>query len=176
MAEFEAAFTSLSKFALELVASKERRCLEFERKLRHGLKMRVGGSMTRDYERLVDAAAYMEIMMHGEDERLRGSKRSQDGQGDSRRQTGSNPQQSQGGFARSTFLVPSVGFGRGSQEDITCYKGGQLGHKSPTCPQRGGGHRAASSLARPQSQSQGRCQSLSCYQCGQTGHLKRFCP
>lgn len=46
MAKFEAAFTSLSRFAPELVASEERRCIEFERKLRHGLKMRVGGSMT----------------------------------------------------------------------------------------------------------------------------------
>ncbi|KAL7249122.1 hypothetical protein ACSBR1_011315 [Camellia fascicularis] len=61
-------------------------------KLRHGLKMRVGASMTRDYGRLVDAAAHMEIMMQEEDERQRGSKRSQDGQGDGRRQRGSNPQ------------------------------------------------------------------------------------
>ena len=46
VAEFEVTFTSLSRFAPELVASEERRCVEFERKLRHGLKMRVGGSMT----------------------------------------------------------------------------------------------------------------------------------
>ncbi|GMP86562.1 hypothetical protein CsSME_00039293 [Camellia sinensis var. sinensis] len=82
VAEFEAVFTSLSKFAPELVVSEERRCLEFKRKLRHGLKVRVAGPMTREYRRLVDAATYMEIIMHEEDERLRGSKRSQDGQGD----------------------------------------------------------------------------------------------
>ena len=61
------------------MASEERRCIEFERKLRHGLKMRVGGSMTREYGRLVAAATHMEIMMQEEDERMRGSKRSQDG-------------------------------------------------------------------------------------------------
>ena len=69
MAEFEAAFTSLSKFAPELVASEERRCIEFEKRLRRGLKMRVGGSMIRDYGRLVDAATLIEIMMQGRRDR-----------------------------------------------------------------------------------------------------------
>ncbi|KAF5934530.1 hypothetical protein HYC85_030701 [Camellia sinensis] len=176
VAEFEATFTSLSRFAPELVASEERRCYEFERKLRRGLKLRVGGSYIREYRHLVDAAAHMELMMQEEDEGQRGSKRSQDSQGDGRRQRGSNPQQSQGGVARSTFPVPSAGFGRGGQGEFTCYKCGQLGHKVSVCPQKGGGQRAASSSARPQSQSLGRGQPLSCYQCGQPGHLKRFCP
>ena len=43
VAEFEAIFTSLSRFALELVASEERRCYEFERKLRRGLKLGLVG-------------------------------------------------------------------------------------------------------------------------------------
>ena len=44
VAEFEATFTSLSRFAPELVASEARRCYEFERKWRRALKLRVGGS------------------------------------------------------------------------------------------------------------------------------------
>ena len=138
--------------------------------------MRVGGSFIREYRRLVDAAAHMELIMQKEDEGQRGSKRSQDGQGDGRRQRGSNPQQSQGGLARSTFPVPSAGSGRGSQGGLTCFACGQLGHKSSACLQKGGGQRAASSAARPQGQRQGRGQPLSCYQCGQPRHLKRFCP
>lgn len=78
VAKFEAAFTSLSRFAPKLVASEERRCLKFEKKLRHGLKTSVAGSMTWEYGRLVDVAAHMKIIMHEEEERLRGSKRSQD--------------------------------------------------------------------------------------------------
>ncbi|KAF5933939.1 hypothetical protein HYC85_030110 [Camellia sinensis] len=94
VAEFEATFTSLSRFAPELVASEERRCYEFEQKLRRGLKLRIGGSYIREYRHLVDAAAHMELMMQEEDEGQRGSKRSQDSQGDGRRQKGYNPQQS----------------------------------------------------------------------------------
>ncbi|KAF5933080.1 hypothetical protein HYC85_029251 [Camellia sinensis] len=176
VAEFEATFTSLSRFAPGLVASEERRCYEFERKLRRGLKLRVGGSYIREYRHLVDAAAHMEIMMQEEEEKQRGSKRSQDSQSDGRRQKGYNPQQSQGAVSRSTFPVPSVGSGRGSQGEFTCYKCGQLGHKVSVCPQKGGGQKAASSSARPQSQSLGRGQPLTCYQCGQPGHLKRFFP
>ncbi|CAL5331388.1 unnamed protein product [Camellia sinensis] len=88
VAEFEATFTSLSRFAPELVASEERRCYEFERKLRRGLKLRIGGSYIREYRHLVDAAAHMELMMQEEDEGQRGSKRSQDSQSDGRRQKG----------------------------------------------------------------------------------------
>ncbi|XP_028064859.1 paramyosin-like [Camellia sinensis] len=94
VAEFEAAFTSLSRFALELVASEERRCLEFKKKLRTGLKLRVARSMTREHGRLVDAAVHLEIIMHEEEDRMRGFKRSQDDQEDGRRHRGSNIQQS----------------------------------------------------------------------------------
>ncbi|KAF5933551.1 hypothetical protein HYC85_029722 [Camellia sinensis] len=168
VAEFEATFTSLSRFAPELVASEERRCFEFERKLRRGLKLRVGGSFIREYKRLVDATAHMELMMQEEPEGQRGSKRSQDGQGDGRRQRGSNPQQSLGDRPFQ-YRVRAQG-------GLTYFACGQLGHKSSVCPQKGGGQRVASSLARPQGQSQDRGQPLSCYQCGQPGHLKRYCP
>ncbi|XP_028097306.1 terminal uridylyltransferase 4-like, partial [Camellia sinensis] len=93
-----------------------------------------------------------------------------------KRQKGFNPQQFQRAQSGFTFPVPSLGSGKGKRRDVTCFKCGQLGHKSPTCPQRGGGQRAVSSSTRSQSQSQGRGQPLACYQCGQAGHLKRFCP
>ena len=87
--------------------------LEFEKRLRTGLMFRVAGFMIRDYGYLVEATAHLETIMQAEEKRMRGSKRSQDGHGDGRRQRGPNPQQSQGAFARSTFPVPSSGSRRG---------------------------------------------------------------
>ena len=91
MAEFEVTFTSLSRFAPELVVTEEHHCLEFEKRLRTGLMYKVARSMTRDYGRLVQSAAHLETIMQAEEERMRGSRRSQDSEGDSKRQRGSYP-------------------------------------------------------------------------------------
>ncbi|XP_028060573.1 uncharacterized protein LOC114264169 [Camellia sinensis] len=45
VAEFEAAFSSLSRFAPELVATEERRCFEFEQRLRTKILFKVTGNM-----------------------------------------------------------------------------------------------------------------------------------
>ncbi|XP_028110227.1 uncharacterized protein LOC114308767 [Camellia sinensis] len=45
LAQFEMRFTSLSRFAPELVATKERRCYEFERRLSDDIREKVIGSM-----------------------------------------------------------------------------------------------------------------------------------
>ena len=78
-------------------------------------------------------------MQEEDEEKHRGSKRGQEGQGDGRRERGYNPQQSQGGVTRSTFPVPSAGSGRGNQGGLTCYTCGQLGHKSSVFLKKGGG-------------------------------------
>ena len=79
MALNSATFTSLSRFTPELVASEECHCLEFEKKLRIGLQFRVARSMARKYGRLVQAATHLETIMQAEEDRMKGSKRSQDG-------------------------------------------------------------------------------------------------
>ncbi|XP_028081041.1 dnaJ homolog subfamily B member 5-like [Camellia sinensis] len=56
--------------------------------------------MIRDYRCLVEAATHLENNMQAEKKRMRGSKRSQDSQGDGKRQRGSNPQSSQGAQLR----------------------------------------------------------------------------
>lgn len=78
VAEFEATFTSLSRFAPELVAIEECHFLEFEKRLRTRLMFRVAGSMITDYGGLVEAAAHLETIIQAEVERMSGSRRSQD--------------------------------------------------------------------------------------------------
>ncbi|XP_028108693.1 uncharacterized protein LOC114307497 [Camellia sinensis] len=56
MAEFETAFSSLFRFAPELVATEERRCFEFEQRLRTKILFKVAEDMIREYDRLVEAA------------------------------------------------------------------------------------------------------------------------
>ncbi|KAF5955172.1 hypothetical protein HYC85_008028 [Camellia sinensis] len=83
--KFKAAFSSLSRFAPELVATEERRCIEFEQRLRTKILFKVVENMIRNYDRLVEAAAHMEIIVEAEEERLRNSRsRGQGSQGDFR--------------------------------------------------------------------------------------------
>lgn len=60
LAQFEARFTSLSRFAPELVVTEERRCIEFERRLHDDILERVVGSLHRNYHTLVEATAHIE--------------------------------------------------------------------------------------------------------------------
>ncbi|XP_028103744.1 uncharacterized protein LOC114302865 [Camellia sinensis] len=63
LAQFEMRFTSLSRFAPELVATEEHRCYEFERQLRDDIQEKVVGSMWKNYFALVEAAAHVEAMV-----------------------------------------------------------------------------------------------------------------
>ncbi|XP_028093882.1 uncharacterized protein LOC114293970 [Camellia sinensis] len=73
VAEFEAAFSSLSRFAPELVMTEEHRCIEFKKKLRSKILFKVAGNMIRNYDRLVEAAAHVEIIVEAEKKRFRNS-------------------------------------------------------------------------------------------------------
>ncbi|XP_028064219.1 uncharacterized protein LOC114292769 [Camellia sinensis] len=143
VAEFEAAFSSLSRFPLELVAMEERRCFEFERRLRTKILFKVARNMIRGYDCLVEAATHVEITMEAEKERLRNSKsRGHGWQGDYRLNKKSKSAfsfQSQQQQSRSTFPLPSAGSERGVPSGVSCFKCGQPGHKAFACPQKGGG-------------------------------------
>ncbi|XP_028092859.1 uncharacterized protein LOC114293036 [Camellia sinensis] len=65
VAECEAVVTSLSRFALELVVTEERRCVEFEKRLQTRLLFKVVWSMIRDYRRLGEAATHLETVVQG---------------------------------------------------------------------------------------------------------------
>ena len=74
VAEFKAVFSSLSRFALELVTTEEHRCIEFEKKLKTKIMFKLAGNMIREYGRLMEMATHIEIFIQAEEERLQSSR------------------------------------------------------------------------------------------------------
>ncbi|XP_028066175.1 DNA-binding protein HEXBP-like [Camellia sinensis] len=183
VAEFEASFSSLSRFAPELVATEERRCFEFEQWLRMEILFKVARNMIREYDRLVEAAAHVEITVEAEEERLRNSRcRGHGSQGDYRpnkKIKGTFSSQSQPQQSRFTFSLPSMGSGKRASSGFSCFKCGQPGHKAFACSQKGRGQQMLPppppNRSQSQSQSQSKGKGSTCYQCGQSGHMKRAC-
>ena len=67
VAQFEMRFSSLSRFAPELVTTEERRCFEFERRLCFDIREKVAESLWKDYYTLVEAAAHVEALIANDD-------------------------------------------------------------------------------------------------------------
>ena len=85
VAEFEAVFSSLSRFALELVATEERCCIEFEKKLKTKIMFKLVGNMIREYDPLVETTTHEEISIQAEEKSFQSSRsRGQESQGDYR--------------------------------------------------------------------------------------------
>ncbi|XP_028070173.1 uncharacterized protein LOC114272654 [Camellia sinensis] len=143
VAEFEALYSSLSRFAPELVATEERRCIEFENKLKTKIFFKIVGNMIRNYDRLVESTTYIEVSMQAKEERLRSSRsRSHESQGgyrENKKSRGTFSSQTQPQQSKFTFPLPSLGSGRSPSGGFMCFKCGQPGHKAFLCPQKGEG-------------------------------------
>ncbi|XP_028105056.1 uncharacterized protein LOC114304081 [Camellia sinensis] len=152
LVQFETWFANLSRFAPELVETKELRCSKFESRLCDDIRERIAGSWHRSYSVLVRAATHVEVavlaMGQNREEatvlsvgRVREEATStthviQSVSSPFKRQKGFNPQQFQRAQSGSTFPVPSLGLGKGERKVVTCFECGQLGHKSLACPQK----------------------------------------
>ncbi|EYU31709.1 hypothetical protein MIMGU_mgv1a024293mg, partial [Erythranthe guttata] len=184
VAHYEAKFTSLARFANELVSTEELRCKRFERGLKISIRERLAALRIRTYSDIVDTAATVE-------ETLQDTRRIRD----SRPQQGGNTIDSEGRFAKRQKSSNSVSHAQGKHQSsksvhvesiaptahtpqsTTCYHCHQPGHRRYDCPQR---EKRAGQLQRPyQGQPQGIIQSNrppTCYSCGEAGHISRYCP
>ncbi|KAF5934439.1 hypothetical protein HYC85_030610 [Camellia sinensis] len=148
VAQFEMRFASLLRFASELVATEERRCFEFERRLCFDIREKVAGSFWKDYYNLVEAAAHVEAMVVNDDgvkeetvsvsptvpKRSRLSKGCRRKHAQSRAGSFSSPGVSDSSVGRSGEVqVSDQSQSRGSGGCFTC---GQLGHGRRFCPLR----------------------------------------
>ncbi|XP_028108692.1 uncharacterized protein LOC114307495 [Camellia sinensis] len=143
MAEFEAKFASLSRFAPELVAMEERRCLEFEKRLSSKILMKVVGNMIHDYDCLVEAEAHVEITVEAEEARQRLKRVGHsDARGDtssSKRLRGSSSSfQLPPPQAKSSSSVMSGSSGSMTRVAGAYYRCGQTSHKAAECGQKSG--------------------------------------
>ncbi|XP_028109976.1 uncharacterized protein LOC114308568 [Camellia sinensis] len=178
VAEFEATFMSLSHFAPDLLGTEERRCLEFEKRLRLEILMKMMENMIRDYDRLVESAAHVEILLEGEEKKRR-LKRQGFAESRGSSMASKKSMSSTSSHVSSSPIAPSKFMPRRStdgtgQNGITCYQCGEKGHKLATCPQKGNQQRQFSTHS--QNLALGGGQSPVYYQCGQSGHMKKFCP
>ncbi|CAL5390446.1 unnamed protein product [Camellia sinensis] len=104
VAEFEAMFTSLARFAPKLIATEEHRCFKFEKRLRPKILMKVMGHVYREYDKLVEAAAYVEIMMEVDKARQRHKRLNYvESKGDSR-----SSKKSKSSFSSSSQSMPQL--------------------------------------------------------------------
>ncbi|XP_028101540.1 uncharacterized protein LOC114300851 [Camellia sinensis] len=105
-----------------------RRKNEFEQRLRTKILFKVAGNMIREYDRLVEVAAHVEIIVEAEEERLQNLRsRGQGSQGDfwpNKKSKSTFSSQSQSQQARSTYPLPSVGPGKIALGGFSCFKCG----------------------------------------------------
>lgn len=174
--EYEQKFNELSRFAPDMVATEEERCMRFE----NGLWLDIQGKVTTTpystMRALAEAADRVERTI-----RLSAGRRRRDmsgfggpSQGPSKRGGSSS---SSAGSGWSGGRGSNSSSGRSSSRPVwsqpsgyqpvtssTCFYCGQAGHRKRDCPQRG-------QQSGPTQRS-----GVTCFHCGQSGHYRSECP
>ncbi|XP_028097665.1 uncharacterized protein LOC114297429 [Camellia sinensis] len=139
VAEFEAMFTSLARFASKLVATKKRRCFKLEKRLRPKILIKVMGHVYREYDKPVEAAVHVEIMMEAKEARQRhkrlNSVESKGNFGSSKKSKSSffSSSQSMPQLTKSSGSISMRSLGNAGPNRVTCFLCGQQGHKASNC-------------------------------------------
>ncbi|GAB2280672.1 hypothetical protein Dimus_015299 [Dionaea muscipula] len=178
--QYAAKFTSLARFAEDLVSTEERRCKRFEAGLRPGIRDRLAALRLRIFSDLLESARAVERTLAANQKIKEGSSRlrTSGATSDSRptkkqrsSSTGSFPIQTNPSRPTQSFSASSRGVsGQSGRGGIICYQCHQPGHRASECTQQ------QSFSQRPLALGQQSEVPIICFQCGQASHTRRSCP
>ncbi|XP_057493165.1 uncharacterized protein LOC130778658 [Actinidia eriantha] len=180
VAQYEAKFTSLSRFAKAFVSTEEEKAKQFMRGLRPSIRNKIAGNLIKVYSTMVSAAAAIEETLN-ETRKITNPKSQREGtsnqsEGRSFKKPKSSTTQQQYPV-RPSPNMSVVSSDQTSRRGPTCFGCHQYGHRVIDCPLKGQLRQSqsrAQSYSQTQDQTQGR-RPPTCFQCGQVGHMMRQC-
>lgn len=166
VAQYEAEFTSLARFAPGLVSSEDMKAAKFQRGLRAEIRYALAGARIPDFATIVQRAYAIEKDQNEFKTSQTSRKRIELSQGPSGNKKRKGEMRTDGNVVGppACSICGKRHGGTCRLGSIECYLCGQVGHRQRDCPQQ----RGAMNL--------GKDVGITCFQCGQKGHRASSCP
>ena len=140
MVQYEAKFTSLSRFANAFVSTEEEKAKQFMRGLRSSISIKIAKNLIKFYSTKVSSVAAIEEILN-KTRKITNSKSQREGT--SNQSEGRSYKKSKNSTAqqqyptRSSPVTSVVSFGQTSREGLICFGCHHSGHRVMDCPLKG---------------------------------------